>query len=252
MIHDVDESLRALVRRQALNGADVEIAFDAPTKDWAARRNTPTVDLYLYDIREDMRWRDFMWTRLRNPDRRVVEERLPPRRFKLSYLVTAWTQRAEDEHRLLSALLDCFVRHEVLPPEFLSGVLAGEGRPQVFVTIALPPPQDRSLSDVWSALGGELKPSLDLVVTAPIGDVTTDQVAPPVLEAPRIAFGGRDEETAAGDGGDERRPAAEGAEGAEGTGGAPAAARGVAEETVAFGGKGRPGRIIRLRGKPRR
>ena len=31
----------------------------------------------------------------------------------------------------------------------------------------MPPPEDRALSDVWSALGGELKPSLDLVVIAP-------------------------------------------------------------------------------------
>src|SRR2546429_9969172 len=100
MIQDLDESLRALVRRDALNGSEVEIAFDAPTRDWAARRNTPTVDLYLYDIREDMKWRDFMWARTRNQDRHVVEARLPPRRFKLSYLVTAWTQRPEDEHRL--------------------------------------------------------------------------------------------------------------------------------------------------------
>ena len=51
MIHDVDESLRALVARDALNGSGVEVAFDAPTKDWVARRNAPVVNLYLYDIR---------------------------------------------------------------------------------------------------------------------------------------------------------------------------------------------------------
>jgi hypothetical protein len=28
-----------------------------PTREWASRRNTPTVDLYLYDIREDLRRR---------------------------------------------------------------------------------------------------------------------------------------------------------------------------------------------------
>ena len=36
------------------------------------------------------------------------------------------------------------------------------------MTVALPPPEDRSFADVWSALGGELKPSLDLVVSAPV------------------------------------------------------------------------------------
>ena len=36
------------------------------------------------------------------------------------------------------------------------------------MTIALPPPEDRAFADVWSALGGELKPSLDIVVSAPV------------------------------------------------------------------------------------
>ena len=54
MIHDVDQLLEKLVRRDALNGSAVDLVFDAPTKDWVARRNGPTVDLYLYDIREDL------------------------------------------------------------------------------------------------------------------------------------------------------------------------------------------------------
>src|SRR6266496_3372419 len=170
MIQDVDESLRALVKRDALNGSKADIAFDAPNKEWSSRRNTPTVDLYLYDIREDLEQREVMWEVIRGDSRDsrlITERRPPPRRYKLSYLVTAWTQRPEDEHRLLSAVLACFVRHEMMPPDVLAGALDG-GELPVFMTIALPPPTDRSLSDVWSALGGELKPSLDLVVSAPL------------------------------------------------------------------------------------
>src|SRR5256885_663360 len=169
MIQDVDESLRVLVRRDAVNGGDVDIAFDAPTRDWSARRNAPTLDLYLYDVREDLVRREVMWDEVRDARGRVTERRPPARHYKLSYLVTAWTQRPEDEHRLLSAVLSCFVRYPALPLNALSGTLALGGWP-VFTTIALPPPADRSLSDVWSALGGELKPSLDLVVVAPLED----------------------------------------------------------------------------------
>jgi hypothetical protein len=179
MIHDVDESLRVLVRRDALNGADVDIAFDAPTREWAARRNSPTVDLYLYDIREDLQRRAVTWEPVHDQDGRVTWRRPPPRQYKLSYLVTAWTQRPEDEHRLLSAMLLCFLRHERLPPEVLAGTLAGIALP-VHATIALPPPPDRSLSDVWSALGGELKPSLDLVISAPFDVQRQEQAGPPV------------------------------------------------------------------------
>ena len=57
MIAQVDAALREIVTDDALEGADLEVVFDAPTKDWAARRNAPTVNLYLYDIREDLRRR---------------------------------------------------------------------------------------------------------------------------------------------------------------------------------------------------
>src|SRR5437870_3222437 len=161
MIHDVDESLRVLIRRDALSGASVEIAFDTPTKEWSARRNTPTLNLYLYDIREDLERRHIQFEEVRQVvgDRQVVvDRRLPPRRFKLSYMVTAWTQRPEDEHRLLSSLLACFLRNPIIPADALSGTLAQVRQP-IMLNIALPPPQDRSISDVWSALGGELKAS---------------------------------------------------------------------------------------------
>jgi Pvc16 N-terminal domain len=186
MIQDVDEALRTLVRREALPGADVDVAFDAPTKDWSSRRNAPTVDLYLYDIREDLQRREVMWQAFRNTEGFQTSRQPPPRHYKLSYLVTAWTQRPEDEHRLLSAVLTCFVRHERLPEDMLPGSLAG-GMP-VYATIALPPPQDRPLSDVWSALGGELKPSLDLVVIAPLVVGRIEIPAPPVMELPRFDF----------------------------------------------------------------
>src|SRR3954447_21275269 len=105
MISVVDDALREIVRTQALNGSDVEVVFDAPTKDWAARRNAPTVNLYLYDIREDLRRRERGFVETRN-DQGIIVTRSPgPRFFKLSYLVTAWTQRPEDEHRLLDGLL---------------------------------------------------------------------------------------------------------------------------------------------------
>ena len=51
------------------------------------------------------------------------------------------------------------------------------------MTIALPPPEDRSFADVWSALGGELKPSLDVVVSAPTDTGQRRETGPPVTAA---------------------------------------------------------------------
>jgi len=164
MISDVDEALRALVESEIVSGTDVDVVFDAPTREWAARRNKPTIDMYLYDIREDTRRRSAGTIETRD-ERGVVTERKPlPRYFKLAYLITAWTQRPEDEHRLLSAILACFVRHDVVPPAVVPALLAQTGFP-LGVQIAYPPPDNRQVSDVWTSLGGDLKPSVDLVIT---------------------------------------------------------------------------------------
>lgn len=93
MIHEIDEVLRGVLRGGGLAGTDVEVAFDAPTRDWAAKRTAPTLDAYLYDIREDVNRRERGAVSVRDENGIVVRRRQPPRWFRLSYLVTAWTER---------------------------------------------------------------------------------------------------------------------------------------------------------------
>lgn len=197
MIHEVDEALRRLVRGEALAGSDVDVVFDAPTKDWAARRNAPTVNLYLYDIREDIRRRQRGLINEYDEDGKVAARHMPPRHVKLSYLLTAWTQRPEDEHRLLSALLSCLLGYESIPAALLEGPLAELGLP-VPLTVALPPPEDRAFADVWTALGGELKPSLDVVVSAPVDAGKRYPAAALVRDGLGVDFGDLDGEQADG------------------------------------------------------
>lgn len=179
MIGEIDDAIRALVRESDGIAADVDVALDAPTTEWAARRNAPTVDLFLYDIREDTRRREYGFSEQRN-DRGIVTHRVPsPRYFKLSYLVTAWTQRPDDEHRLLDALLRCFIRFDAIPDSFVVDTLAETGLP-CSLTVAQPPPEDRAFADVWSSLGGELKPSLDVVISAPLTRGLSYEAGPPV------------------------------------------------------------------------
>jgi hypothetical protein len=197
VIHDVDQLLEKLVRRDALNGSSVDLVFDAPTKDWVARRSGPCVNLYLYDIREDLQRRVPSWEDQRSKDGQVTGRRQPARRFRLAYLVTAWTQRPEDEHRLLSSLLLCMLKNPMLKPGNLGGSLDETGLP-VYLEVGQPETQERSLADIWSALGGELKPSLDLVVIAPVLPDTDSYYGPPVTAGPTIGLassGGAEEAT---------------------------------------------------------
>ena len=190
VIHEVDGLLRELIEAEVSNGEQIEVAFDAPDKEWASRRTQPTVDVYLYDVRKDVTRNDFGSVVVRDDEGTITGRRPTPHWFRLAYLVTAWTQRPEDEHRLLSSLLSCFSRNESLPvPE--EGSLADFGAP-LPLAVALPPPQDRSLSDVWSALGGDLKPSIDIVVIVPLVPDRIDEVGPPVTQEPVFDIGPRD------------------------------------------------------------
>jgi hypothetical protein len=198
MIHEIDEALEALIKREVLEGSGAEVVFDAPTKDWASRRNTPTIDVYLYDIREDTRRRTTGVIAERDAGGVLIARGEPPRYFKLSYLITAWTQRPEDEHRLLSGVLALFLRHKVLPYEDFGEMLAKTGLP-VLLEVAKPPPDNRQISEVWTALGGELKAALEVMVTAPISSEPVPVSAPPASGGVGVrTFGEPGQESEAG------------------------------------------------------
>ncbi|MEU8758934.1 DUF4255 domain-containing protein [Streptomyces sp. NPDC048659] len=180
MIDEVDEALRRLLAESGLAAAGVEVAFDAPTRDWAARRSTPTVCVFLYDIREDHTRRGSGAGEVYDEAGFVVARRGPPRWFELTYLVSAWAGRPEDEHRLLSRVLVCLTARDELPTHLLGGTLAELGL-LVPLDTGAGGPDAPSASDVWSALGGELKPSIALRVRAPLASLTR-LTAPPVTE----------------------------------------------------------------------
>ncbi|MGW2814447.1 DUF4255 domain-containing protein [Streptomyces sp. NPDC001415] len=190
MIHEIDEALRRILRGGALPEGTGDVVFEAPTRDWAARRNTPTLNAYLYDIREDVARRERGSYAERDANGIVLRRRQPPRWYRLSYLLTAWTSRPEDEHRLLSGALACLLPHEMLPEEHVPQALEAY-KVSLPLTVAVPPAESRSLADIWSALGGELKPSLDVVITTPFPVTPVYDVAPPVTEGV-ITVRGRD------------------------------------------------------------
>ena len=58
MITDVDEALRELLLQEiAIKGNEVDIKFDQPKREWSSRLNKPTINLFLFDLRENLRLR---------------------------------------------------------------------------------------------------------------------------------------------------------------------------------------------------
>jgi hypothetical protein len=240
VIHDVDQLLERLVKKEALNGSSVKLTFEAPTKEWVAKQSGPSVNLYLYDIREDLQRRVPIWEDARGADGTVSGRIQPPRRFRLAYLVTAWTTAPEDEHRLLSSLLVCMLRNPMLKPGELGGDLDAADLP-LYIEVGQPESQERSLADIWTALGGELKPSLDVVVTAPVVVGASTPYGPPVTEGPSIGLSSTNGAEEASNGSGRRKGR-----------GALAEPSLVPEETVPHGaGKDQGGLQLRVRG-PRR
>ncbi|MFJ8543087.1 DUF4255 domain-containing protein [Streptomyces sp. NPDC093586] len=199
MIHEVDEVLKGLLGGGVLTGSGIDVSFEAPTRDWAARRNAPVVNTYLYDIREDVTRRQRGHLPVHDERDVVVRRRRPPRWFRLSYLVTAWTKTPQDEHRLLSAVLATLLPHEILSPSELPGSLGALGL-SVPLTVAGTQTESRSFAEIWSALGGELKPSLDVTVTVPFPSYPEYDAGPPVTEGVTVRVRDLDGDPAAATG----------------------------------------------------
>ena len=162
-IADLDEALRVLLGRElARHGFEgVDIAFDAPSKDWAGKLTNPTVSLFLYDIREASGQQESGSGDVRGANGSVVEAR-PPLRLELTYAVTSWTKAVEDEHRLLSQVLGILFSYREIPEEILDEVPDAGSRLRAIQTLVGQPREEKS--DFWSAVGGPYKASIDYVV----------------------------------------------------------------------------------------
>ena len=179
MLHLLDDSLTAFLRQVVpLRERDVDVVFDAPDRDWAAGVSRPTIDLYLWDVRPNAYERQLGLATVPMPNGRPQRQPALPR-IDCRYLVTAWTSDVGDEHSLLGRVLAALMRHPVIAPEHLHGSLA-DLRP--LPTVELRTGSGSENSDFWSALGGQLKPGLDVVVSATLDAVSGTEVGPPVDE----------------------------------------------------------------------
>ena len=179
MIDDLDRTVEELLRRELAPALveQVAISFAAPDAEFPPSTVTlPAVDLFLYDIRENLELRRTGWI-VEHNDNGTAAKRHPPVRVDCSYLITAWasessTSRALDEHRLLSEVMKVLVRHPVIPEVLLQGSLKGQEPPLPSST--LQPGRLQSVAEFWQALGGKPKAALNYTVT--IGVVPDQQI----------------------------------------------------------------------------
>jgi hypothetical protein len=176
MIDDLDRTIAALLQHQAYGlpaglAEQVQISFATPDDQFPPQSvRLPAVDLFLYDVRENLDLRSNELHVERRTDGTATLTRAPVR-IDFSYLVTAWASesvpnRAEDEHRLLGEVMFILLRHRTMPAEVLQGVLRDQDPP--LPVSALQPGRLQSLGEFWQALGGKPKAALNYSITVAV------------------------------------------------------------------------------------
>src|SRR4051794_40927767 len=192
---DLDEALRTLLKRELeRHGFEgVDIAFDAPATDWSAKLTNPTVNLFLYDLRENVAEADVTTRNLRVNGTAIAAP--PPMRLEITYSVTAWTKAVQDEHRLLSQVLAILFSHVSLPADLLDGRLASASLLRAIETEVGRPKEEKA--DFWTSIGGRYKASIDYAVKLEVEsgltftrgpEVRTQRVNLGLQDAPRRTF----------------------------------------------------------------
>ena len=177
MIADLDKSLKTLLEREIPYLGPDSIRFEAPDDQFEAPLPLG-VDLFLYDVRENMELRSNEWQIERNAQGEVIQSP-PPIRVDCSYLITAWAGDMENEHQVLSDVMAVLLHYPTLPADLMQGALARQTPPLPVVT--LQSGRLQSMGEFWQALGGKPKAALHYTVTFSL-DVFTELRAPAVLE----------------------------------------------------------------------
>jgi hypothetical protein len=177
VLHLLDASLEAFLRAEVpLSERQVDVSFEAPDDEWGAQVNRPTVNLFLWEVRSNFEERESGLSLEQQGEGKVF--RTPPRpRIDCRYLLTAWTTDVKDEHQLLGSLLTALLTNQEIAPAYLQGDFA-RVRPIPALKVAQPKAQDDA--DFWRALGGQIKPGLDIVVTATVDLEPVREAGPPV------------------------------------------------------------------------
>ena len=186
MLQDLDATLTALLQAE-LPVQNVAISFAAPDDQFPPSGVTlPAIACFLYDVREDENLRSTDWEVDKQASGMFTRKR-PPVRIICSYLVTAWPSESapdpsQDEHRLLGEVMKVLLSHRTIPENYLSGELAGQ-QPALPARL-IADPHLHSLGELWQAMGGKPKATLNYAVTisvdvfepANLGQAVTDRV----------------------------------------------------------------------------
>lgn len=188
MLTEIDLALQTLLSTQTYANEVIRVDLEPPTKDWAARRTGPVLNLFLNDVREDNQRRTADVIEVKDDKGVVVARRPAERTFMFSYALSAWTSRPEDDHALLGAALVNLLQREYLPEELCTGSLAELarlGRPAL-LRVGGVLYSERLVTELWTAIGGEFRPIIAVTVSTLMPAGLPTPAGPPQTEPPKF------------------------------------------------------------------
>src|SRR5262249_16870762 len=152
-LHEIHNAMRELILDRAnIDPDDIDISFEAPTKEWIDGLTRPTLDISMIDVQENLGMRQVTPQTVVNNGHAQI--RMPRRRVDLRYLITALTTDAEDSYRLLWRALVALMRTPELPPELLPEDVRAQIDSPMMLRVAQPD-VGMNLLDAWGSLGAE-------------------------------------------------------------------------------------------------
>lgn len=165
MIADLDETIRQLIVKELpIRNNEIDIAFDQPKREWSARLTKPTINLFMYDLRENVQYRNRNWSAPQSSrDGRSVTMKTQPFRIDCYYAMTVWATEPEDEHRLLTSTLLAMFRHSVFPGDYLIGQM--QEQPYSVPLKVSDPEHLKNPTELWGVIDNEMRPTVSVMTT---------------------------------------------------------------------------------------
>jgi hypothetical protein len=168
MLADLDETIRQLLIKEVpLDLTEVDINFDAPDRDWSGRLSRPTINCFLYDIRENLDLRATDFEMMRNNSHGTTTSKRVPLRIDATYQITVWARAPEDEHLLLWRVLLVLYRNQILSDEILQGGLKNQLMPMP-AKVGQPNQARANPAELWQSIDNRIRPALTYTVTVPL------------------------------------------------------------------------------------
>ena len=131
MIHDLDQTIRKmLIGGMPIKNGEINIEFDQPKRENSIKwLQKPTVNLFLYDLRENHVLRQHQWERQLDNVDNTAQLKRTPFRVDCFYMLSAWANHSDTEHRVLASAMLALFRCPTLPDDQLVGTLIDQPYP---------------------------------------------------------------------------------------------------------------------------